>query len=504
MTSPGPAQSPTPGHATRPGRWAGTRLSPSMKSTTLALTGILLTAGLVAPVPMHAAAPRKPNVVVILTDDQGFADISFNPHHPKEVQTPHMDALAREGVWFSQAYITGNVCSPTRAGLLTGRYQQRVGVYTAGEGGTGMALSEKIFPRFLKPAGYTSAAYGKWHLGLTLEQSPVGRGFDEWYGFLGRGAHDYFDLAQKDPENGPIYRNGKEIKDQGYLTTRLTDEAVAFIQRQKANPFYIHLAYNAVHSPSQAPEEDIARIRKQYPDLPEGRAILMAMLLHLDRGVGRVVDTLKKEGIWENTLLFFLTDNGGARATSAVNTPLRGFKAQNYEGGIRTPFIVSWPARFKGGRTIDTPISSLDILPTALDAADLQSDRPLDGKSLLPLITGKTRQHIETFYWSEGGEVGGWAVRSGDWKLVQQRTQPKLELFNLAQDPAETTDLSAQNVTKVAELTKLYDTWLDQMAPPMNGAPKRFTGTADRAKKAKRAGDDDTGGKKKKKKQEVD
>lgn len=447
-----------------------------MKCTLLAFTGLLLSTSLLTPVCGRAATPRPPNIVVILTDDQGFADLSFNPHSSKEVSTPHMDALAREGVWFNQAYITGNVCSPTRAGLLTGRYQQRAGVYTAGEGGAGMALSETIFPRFLKPAGYLSAAYGKWHVGLTLEQSPVGRGFDHWYGFLGRGAHDYFDLAQKDPEVGPMYRDGKEIKDSGYMTTRLTEEAVSFIQKNKERPFFVYLAYNAVHTPAQAPAEDVARYKKQFPELSETRAILMAMLHHLDLGVGQVVDTLKKEGLWENTLFFFLTDNGGATAMHAKNMPLRGNKQLNYEGGIRTPFIVSWPAAFAGGRTLDTPISALDILPTALEAAKISppAGRPFDGKSLLPLLTGKTERHTDTFYWSEGGENGGFAVRSGDWKLVQLRGQTKVELFDLANDPAETTDLAPRNAAKVAELTKLYDTWLDQMAEPLSGAPKRL------------------------------
>ena len=420
-----------------------------------------------------AVNARPPNIVVILTDDQGYADISFNPQHPKEVSTPHLDALARESVWFSQGYVTGNVCSPTRAGLLTGRYQQRAGVYTAGEGGRGIAQTEAIFPKFLKPTGYVSGAFGKWHLGLTVEQSPVGRGFDEWYGFLGRGARDYLKLD--DSEGSPMYRNGQPIKDEGYLTTRLTDETVVFIQKYKAQPFYIPLAYNAVHSPAQAPAEDIARYKKQFPEITEARAILMAMLHHLDLGVGRVVDTLKKEGLWENTLLVFLTDNGGSKAMSAVNTPLRGAKQQNYEGGIRTPFIVSWPAAFKGGRTLATPVSSLDILPTALEAAGvaLLTAKPLDGKSLLPLLTGKTSRHIDTFYWSEGGAAGGFAVRSGDWKLVQQRGQTRIELFDLANDPAEKSDLAPQNAAKVAELTKLYDIWLDQMAEPMDGVGKR-------------------------------
>lgn len=459
-----------------------------MNPVSLLLTGLLFASGAAAPVISAATTPRPPNVVVILSDDQGYADIGFNPHHPKEVATPHLDALARASVFFSQGYITGNVCSPTRAGLMTGRYQQRAGVYTAGEGGSGMALSEKLFPRFLKPAGYVSAAFGKWHIGLTLEQSPMGRGFDEWYGFLGRGGHDYFDLAGKDPENLPMYRNGTPIKDEGYMTTRLTDEAVEFIKKHKARPFYVHLAYNAVHAPAQAPAEDIARIRKQFPDLPESRVILMAMLHHLDLGVGRVVDTLKKEGVWENTLLFFLTDNGGSRAMNANNTPLRGFKAQNYEGGIRTPFIVSWPAKFKGGRIIDTPVTSLDILPTALVAAGVPTptEKPLDGKNLLPFIERGTPQVREPLFWSEGGATGGWAVRAGDWKLVTQRNQTKAELFNLATDPAEKTDLASQQPAKVAELTKLYDTWIDQMAEPMHGPGKRFTAAAaPAAKKSK-------------------
>jgi arylsulfatase A-like enzyme len=185
----------------------------------------------------------------------------------------------------------------------------------------------------------------------------------------------------------------------------------------------------------------------------------------------------------------------------ANNAPLRGFKQQNYEGGIRTPFVVSWPARFKGGRTIATPISSLDLLPTALEAAGmpLPTDKPLDGESLLPLLTGKTQQHRDTFYWSEGGEAGGWAIRSGDWKLVAQRNQMKPELFNLRDDPAEQTNLVGQQREKVVELTRLYDTWLEQMAAPMSGAPKRWAGEPGAKKaKRKRAEESDTPKKKKK------
>jgi len=282
-------------------------------------------------------------LLLILTDDQGFADISYNPHHPPEVSTPNMDALAREGIFFTQAYITGNVCSPTRAGLMLGKYQQRVGVYTGGEGGSGFSLDEKIFPKYLQEAGYVSGAFGKWHLGLTPAFNPVNRGFDEFYGFMGRGAHDYYNL--KDPEK-PMYRNHEEIDDTGYLTDRLTEEAVDFIERHKSETFFLYLAYNAVHAPKQAPAEDIEKYDTGGPD----RDILMAMLKHLDDGVGEVVKTLKEEGVWDNTLLFFLTDNGGSKAMHAVNTPLRAWKQWNYEGGIRTPWLMSWPVKYKGGR----------------------------------------------------------------------------------------------------------------------------------------------------------
>lgn len=411
--------------------------------------------------------PRRPNIVVIISDDQGYADISFNPRHPREVSTPHMDALAREGVFFTQGYISGNVCSPTRAGLMTGRYQQRAGIYTAGEGGSGLPLSERIFPQFLRSAGYVCGAFGKWHLGLTAEYNPAARGFDEFYGFLGRGAHDYFKLD--DPES-PLYRNLDPFQDHGYLTTRLTDEAVSFIRRHKDRPFFAYLAYNAVHAPAQAPQEDI----RQFDTGDPQRDILMAMLQHLDAGVGRVVATLKTEGLWENTLLFFLTDNGGARAMHANNTPLRGFKQQNYEGGIRTPFVVSWPAQVKGGCTCDTPVISLDILPTALAAAGVEPprERPFDGRSLLPLLRGETKVLHENLFWSEGGSSGEWAVRVGNWKLLAHGDQR--ELYDLGPDPAEETNLAGKHPDKVKQLSVLYDAWLDEMAPPNSGAPKRW------------------------------
>jgi len=425
------------------------------------------------------SASNQPNIVVILTDDQGYADISYNVHHPKEVSTPHMDALAKEGVFFSQAYISGNVCSPTRAGLMLGQYQQRVGVYDAGTGGSGFNPTIPIFPALL-PDSYYAGAFGKWHLGLDedypeLKWHPLSRGFDSFYGFMGRGAHDYFDLHSDSTGKfmHPVYRNKERIDDEGYLTTRLSEEAVKFIDQRHEDPFFLYLAYNAVHAPAQAPEADIKKYRAKYPHLTEKRAILMAMLEHLDSGIGDVVSALKKTNTFDDTLLFLFTDNGGAGAMEANNAPLRGMKQEVYEGGHRTPFIASWPDRFQGGRVIDTPIISLDVLPTVLDALGrLRPDNAFDGKSLLPLIEGETKTHHANLFWSEGGSTGEWAVRSGDFKLLAFKQ--KRELYNLADDLAESKNLIDAHPAKAREIERLYDEWLDQMAAPASGDPKRF------------------------------
>jgi len=424
-----------------------------------------------------AADAEQPNIVVILTDDQGYADISLNPFHPKEVSTPHMDALATHGVRFSQAYTSGHVCSPTRAGLMLGRYQQRVGVYSAGDGGRGFDPKLPILPSFL-PEKYRSTAIGKWHLGLDddfpeLKWHAMSRGFDECYKFMGRGAHSYFDL-RKDSEGKfmhPLYRNKERINDEGYLTDRLSEEAVAFIDRNKSQPFFLYLAYNAVHAPPEAPQATIDKYRKRFPELSKERVILMAMLEHLDNGVGAVVNKLKKENLFENTLLFFLTDNGGAKAMNADNTPLRGFKGSLYEGGIRTPFIVSWPAKFSGGRTVDAPVISLDILPTVLDALKVKAPKKpsFDGKSLLPLLTGQSKTLHNTLYWCKEG--GNWAIRHGDWKLQTLKNQT--ELFHLGNDPSEKTNVADQHPDMVKTLNTAFDKWMAPMADPITGGSKR-------------------------------
>jgi len=229
-----------------------------------------------------------------------------------------------------------------------------------------------------------------------------------------------------------------------------------------------------VHAPPQAPKDAIEHYRGKFPDISEKRAVLMAMLKHLDDGVGAVVGKLKKEGLFDNTIVFFLTDNGGSRAMSADNTPLRGFKGSLSEGGIRTPFIVSWPAKFAGGRTVDTPVISLDILPTALDAvgATGKNAAAFDGKSLLPLLTGQATNHHETLYWSEGGASGEWALRRGKWKLHAVKKQ--LQLFNLADDPGEKVDLTGKHPEQSKTLRAAYEAWIEQMADPISGSGKRW------------------------------
>ena len=326
-------------------------LSKALIAATVLLSAALITA---------EAAAKQPNIVVILTDDQGYADISLNPHHPKEVSTPNMDALAEDGVVFSQGYTSGHVCSPTRAGLMLGRYQQRVGVYSAGDGGRGFDPKLPIFPSFL-PDEYVSTALGKWHLGLDedypeLKWHAMSRGFDECYKFMGRGGHSYFDLRSDTDGKfaGAIYRNKERINDEGYLTDRLSEEAVAFIDRNKEHPFFLYLAYNAVHAPPEAPEGTIEEYRKRFPDISKERVILMAMLKHLDDGVGDVVGKLKKEGLFNNTLLFFLTDIRGDRAVQ----PPTDFIEEEFSGNWSR---IQGRRRLQGG--IAPGMKLDDVLP---------------------------------------------------------------------------------------------------------------------------------------------
>lgn len=434
-------------------------------SSALTLLAAFFLAGTII-VPSSAATPGRPNIVVIVADDLGYADVLFNPLHPPEIFTPHLDRLAKESVICRQGYVTGNVCSPTRTALMTGRYQQRLGLYTAGEAGSGVPMTERIFPQFLKPSGYTSMQIGKWHLGPTPEWSPALRGFDEVFGFLGRGAHDYYQLS--DPAD-PIYRGTTPIKLDGYLTDHFGSEAVAFIDRQKTAPFFLYLAFNAVHAPLQAPPDEVAKFNTGNAN----RNTLLAMGKRLDDAIGNVVAKLKREGLFENTLLFFISDNGGPLAQSANNAPLRAGKHSDYEGGIRVPFLVCWPAKLKAGES-QAVVSALDILPTVLAAvgAPTPTEKPLDGKNLLPLLAGETASTPRDLFWCSGSAEGWWAVRSGDWKPVCEKG--KIGLFDLSKDVSEKNDLAKNMPEKVTALTRLHDAWLSEMATPIKAGAKRY------------------------------
>ena len=417
----------------------------------------------------HLLAAKPPNVVIIVADDLGYADVLFHPTPAPGVSTPHLAALAKQSMICRQGYVSGNVCSPTRAGLMTGRYQQRFGLYTGGEAGSGLPMVVPIFPQFLKPAGYRTAQFGKWHLGPDPAWSPALRGFDEVFGFLGRGAHDYFKL--NDPED-PIYRGTEVVAESGYLTDRLGEETSAFIRRQSDQPFLAYLAFNAVHAPLQAPPEEIAKFDSGDPE----RNTLLAMGKRLDDAVGRVLAALEETGTRSNTMIFFLSDNGGPLAQGAVNTPLRGGKHTDYEGGVRVPFLISWPDRITPG-TWDHPVIALDILPTVLAAADVSPPpgTEFDGRNLLPWLTGDRPPESRDLFWSSGSEGGWWAVRSGDWKLVSEKGQ--IALFDLKQDPSEKQDLSAQFPDQRIALQDRLDAWLTTMADPVKAGAKR-TGLA--------------------------
>jgi len=408
----------------------------------------------------------RPNIVLIVSDDQGYADVSCYDH-PEEVSTPNIDRLAKEGVRFTNAYASAYVCAPTRAGLLTGRYQQRFGFYTGGDSRVGLPLSEITVADLLKKKGYATACIGKWHVGIEPKYHPLRRGFDEFYGFLGHGAHDYFNLKITD-EYTSIYRNDKPINDTGYLTHNLTREAVSFIERYHKQPFFLYLPFNAVHWPLQAPQEYI----KRFDTGDENRDIYLAMLACMDEGIGKVLDALKQTGVEDNTLVIFFSDNGGAQRNFANNGILRDYKQSVYEGGIRVPFIVRWPAELPKAAVCSEPVISLDIMPTILSAAGvaLPQDRIYDGKDMLPVLRGETKESLhKALFWDDG--IDQCAVRAGKWKLVSRKET--LELYDLEADISEEHNLTAEHPDVVKELNKLYTNWRSQMKEQISKTQKR-------------------------------
>ncbi len=423
-------------------------------------------------------AAERPNVLVIVADDLGYADVGF--HGCRDIPTPHLDALAAGGVRCSSGYVSGPYCSPTRAGLLTGRYQTRFGhEFNPSAAGAGLPTTEVTIANRLKSAGYATGLVGKWHLGSQPEQRPLRRGFDEFFGFLG-GAHDYFN------DQG-ILRGDQQVKEPDYLTDAFGREAVAFIDRHAKEPFFLYLAFNAVHTPLEAPAEREAKFSTLSG---EKRRTYAAMLSAEDDAIGRVVQKLRDAKIEENTLIFFISDNGGPvmQGTSingSINAPLRGSKRTTLEGGVRVPFAVSWKGHLPAGLTYDKPVIQLDILPTVLAAAgvDSTSEKPLDGVNLLPYLNGENAAAPhDALYWRFGEQM---AIRRGDWKLVRydsvadgdtsrglRRNMAAIhgpKLYNLAADIGESNDLATQQPDKVTELQTAWDAWNRELVKPLWG-----------------------------------
>ncbi len=414
------------------------------------------------PLIVAAVAGAAPNVVLIVSDDQGYADISCYPH-PDEVQTPNLDRIAREGARMTSGYASCPVCAPTRAGLLTGRYQQKFGFYTASDSRAGLPRSETTLAEILGDHGYATGVFGKWHLGYEPPYRPLERGFDTFYGFLGHGGHDYFDLAISDDVRS-IYRDRSPIDDTGYLTRNITKETIAFIEENRDRPLFAYVPYNAVHNPLQAPQDYVRRYSSPDPQ----RNTYLAMLAIMDEGVGAILDTLDRLDMSDNTLVIFLSDNGGARGTTANNGTLRNFKHSVYEGGLRVPFLVRWPERIPAGTVSDEPVISIDVFSTVLAAADIEppDGLQLDSRDILPALAGQLDSPLhEALYWNwiEKDSDTGWAIRKGRWKLLADKGG--IELYDLEADLSETRDLAPNQPMIVQALLADYKSWQNQLRP---------------------------------------
>ena len=358
----------------------------------------------------QAADVKKPNILIIVADDLGYANVGI--HGCKDIPTPNIDSLAAAGVRFTSGYVSGPYCSPTRAGLQTGRYQTRFGHEFNPSGSVGLPLTETTLADHLKTAGYATGIVGKWHLGSQQSLHPMKRGYDEFFGFLG-GAHSYF-------QADGILRGTEQIRELDYTTDAFGREAVAFIERHRREPWFLYLAFNAVHTPMHATGDRLAKFTNIAD---QQRRTYDAMTLAMDEAIGRVRKKLAETGLEQNTLVTFISDNGGPTMPGTTingsrNTPLRGSKRTTLEGGIRVPFVVSWPARVKPG-VYDQPVIQLDLHATALAAAGVEPKPQwkLEGVNLTPFLGGeRTARRHDALYWRFGQQM---AIRSGDFKLVR-------------------------------------------------------------------------------------
>jgi arylsulfatase A-like enzyme len=423
-------------------------------------------------------ARRRPNILVFLADDLGYHELGC--YGNQDFRSPHIDSMAKNGIRFTQGYVSAPLCSPSRAGLMTGRYQTRFGhENNTMADGRCLPLSETTLANRLKSLGYATGIAGKWHLGNTADSLPMKRGFDDYFGVTGNPGSYFQPNGFIDSRVSAEPRPAPE--EDFYTTDAFADWAVDWIGRHKGSPWFLYFPFNAIHAPHEAPEKYLQRFAGLSD--PQQRT-LAAMLSAMDDAVGRVLAKVKELGQEQNTLVFFISDNGApGRQSRSGNDPLRGQKHTTWEGGIRVPFLVQWPGRLPAGQVSDTPVIQLDVLPTSVVAAGGRVDAAwkLDGVDLMPFLTGAAngRPH-QTLCWRIDGM---WAVRDGDWKLVhgQAGAEPP-ELFNLAQDIREQNNLAAAQPEKVKELKALWDAWNAQQAPPKT-AKERAAKTKKRAKK---------------------
>jgi arylsulfatase A-like enzyme len=421
-----------------------------------------------------SAAPARPNVLIFYLDDMGWAQPGC--YGGKLAPTPNIDRLAAGGVRFTNGYVSACICTPSRVGLMTGRYQQRTGhdANTSARPGSELVLTETTMGQRMKAAGYTTAIVGKWHLGSGPRYLPAARGFDFSVGTvsnLGEG-------------EGPSFYRGTELLEDlpgAPITSPVfAREAVGFLDKQGEKPWFLYVAFNAVHTPHVASEKWL----EKFAQLPEREQRYAALLAEADEAIGTVMAKLRQLGQEENTLVFCIADNGGA-APQAEMGGLRGRKWLVWEGGIRVTWIASWKGHVPPGRVSHEPVIQLDVLPTALAAAgaEVKPEWQLDGVNLLPLLEGKTEKLAPRNLFFRFGVQH--AVRSGDWKLVKAAVDMEPMLVNLASDPGEQTDLSSQHPEKKKELQAIYDAWDSKMQPP-RWEDKRWDGEAARAEQKER------------------
>ena len=396
----------------------------------------------------------KPNVIVILADDAGYMDFGFMGN--KDLETPQLDKLAKRGVIFTDAHVSATVCAPSRAGLITGKYQQRFGFEANGTGGIGLADDVETIADAFKQHHYKTIALGKWHLGESESDHPNQRGFDDFYGFIG-GSRSYFPI-EKPSLNHTLQHNGERVIFDGYLTDVLGDKSVSYVEENKDQPFFMYLAYNAPHTPMHAKKEHL----EKYKDHP--RKKLAAMMWSLDENIGKLVDKLEETNQLNNTLIFFLSDNGGSPHNTSSNGPLKGWKGNKFEGGHRVPFIVHWGNEIKGNQTFDGLTSSLDIFKTSMAAAGIQNNLDVDGSNLIPYLKGELNgSPHEKLFWRKLNEAG---VRLGDKKLIRLDGYGST-FYDLKSDLSEMTDLTNTDKTTSNLLHKELGIWEAGLMAPL-------------------------------------